>query len=368
MSNTYSAGIPKVLRFQRTSVSSNIQWENRELNDLTSHLKKPTDLTSPMYLPVSSKKLKKETNIQAFTSEGIKKDLEAKTRIILVQNAEFTNVKIASLYLYSECAYIGELPNGLHVPLGAEIVMSAIASNNHKGNLLTGSYTFARINKHHKLVEIGSPPHKIALEADRRRNQPTIDTKELEVGQVYSSPGGAAAVFLGYVSTISMRLTDNSHFDKNKENGWVFAPPFYSHTDYEIKVKKVKLATLWVDLMKYQLTDEFAADATSRLGVVDYSTVRLRKRHSFIEKTGNLKKCNIDLQIVQNCKLNAIARLNRQFTFISKNRRPKKTKKEAFSNVESILDFSNLANMTVFGMEPEIHEAYDYLRPKFLDK
>lgn len=180
-------------------------------------------------------------------------------------------------------AYKVVSPEGFYVDLREDVLLDTIQEVGiSPGGILNGTYLFATVGSQMKLIREGSSLHSELIEATTRRNTKKISGKELEIGGVYATVGGAMFVFGGFVDTVYIKATYNRGY-------------YHTNASYTFDTPKpMKRAQLWIDVCCYNDGDKTIDEAWKGDNdkTVDYSylytSVDVVKEKKVLEKIGQL--------------------------------------------------------------------------------
>ena len=314
-------------------------------------------------------------------------------KYIIIRNSTFfdcikpvTNLKSGEL----QVQFVG---TNLTFPIHSNILVDAIINGTTSSEgVLMGEYTFIQSNGDVELARVGSGPHLAAVAEDARRSQKKIDLThfEFELGQVYETPGQKKAIFLGYVSSYTLRVknleTEGSkslvpikhQFDSYSGNtrGWGSAE---NHNNYKIVPKKLEMGSIWIDIADFEVREQRFLEAAYSRALNNVSNVVFRERHMFNNMVEDAKLKNVDIDIVSTLKMRAIEEITKGKNRYSLKQRAKaghtfspghKTRmneqekswlayrKSYFGAFGAMKKYSRLANMTLYGMLPEVDDVF----------
>ncbi len=273
-----------------------------------------------------------------------------------------------SLQPYVKLNYSDNNHDGIEeaFPIEIDVLLEALQQDRLKEDgTLPGEYVFATANRKVKLVRVGSKLHEAIVSLMEKRNKKSIKVKELDVGDVYATDSGKAAVFLGFVNTESIQVniknsykTRRYYSDRNFEEG------------FEVKFKEGKLASLWFEtnLFDYMLnrnvtSTELAHMIDKRLKESRAShSFSVKKKHSYKVRLDNMNRVDVPDDIIFRVRNLAIEEIrqalerNRELRQMMHNRRfgnnehsqPKMDKIRYF-DVISVKDLAQKANMVPYG-------------------
>jgi len=191
------------------------------------------------------------------------------------------------------------LPSGHVIKLPLDIFFNAIRNKGFESDnkTLKGKFIFVMANRKLIPIQVGSGIHKGILDHIKRKMKPKINVEDLVVGNLYSTPGGDTALFLGYVNTETMVVDLPPGVPRwtypggnNKQTVSVDTPI----QNFEVRFLKKKLATLWFEtnLCNWQGTPYKPEDLLSKIDVslenkFNLFAFRCKKSHSYVTKISN---------------------------------------------------------------------------------
>ena len=310
----------------------------------------------------------------------------------IVKNGVFKDCIQLTMNLETQTTCGQFTETNLTFPVNNNILLDAVISGNvSEEGVLIGEYTFITHDSAVERARVDAAPHMAAIGEDVRRAQKKIDLThfEFELGQVYETPGRKKAIFLGYVSSYSLRVK-NLETEGSKalmpnlgqtnsvygNSSWGSAE---NHSNYKIIPKKLEIGSIWVDIADFEANAPTYLERAYKNALGHASRVTFRERHQFNNMVEGSKVSNVDLDIVSSIKMNAChevakgrkkfsvrnTRLKRGYT-ASANRVEQKSREEEnwhkyrksyFGAYGIMKTYSRLASMTMYGMAPSIDEC-----------
>lgn len=356
---SYSARIPEYLIFNGSmrpkKVSTNASWDRLP----TTH---PEQKDARRF-----KEKAYEWNYWVpSTAKEVEKYREQKNTYI--HKNEPTKLKLVG-WAYEDMQVV--LPSGHLVDLPLDILYNTVRSGGFEKDNKTfkGKFVFAMANRKLIPVKVGSGIHKGILDHIKLKERPKIKVKDLVVGNVYSTPAGNSALFLGYVNTETMVVDipkGTNRWGRHRYNKFDTNKPVEK---FNVRFLKKKLASLWFetnlatwDGRKYkpeEILNSVQSAIKSRSVAYRF---RCKKSHRYVTKVPNLY-VDLPTNIVQQVR-NAYEQTAREVIDDSRTRRgsgisiynrniPKNAKRDKLRHYDAlrVRDYAAECNMTLYGMD-----------------
>ncbi len=198
-------------------------------------------------------------------------------------NSPITGIKVLSLEERGQGgrAYKVVINDKFYVDMREDVMMDAmLKSGISPGGILNGTFVWAKVGSHTKIVRVGSELHKMVVEFDSKKDMRPIGKRALEFGGLYQDRKKNMAVFLGYVNTTVYRSNETRPAWGVRES---LKPKFdFNHTF-------LKKQMLFYEVNQYDGLDKSLAQMKNDRRNYGY---RIRKSHSYIEKIKDVEVPN----------------------------------------------------------------------------
>lgn len=270
-----------------------------------------------------------------------------------------------------------EIPQGYIVPISTDVFFEALMRDgmDHVTKELNSEFIVVTLNKITRLVRVGSDLHNATLERIESDNKPKIDIKTMATGEVYETKAGSKALFLGFVTTKFLKVN-------------VVRGPSYNPKEVETTYSTMKLGTLWLPLnWRYSPKSSVSLQKNfnENYGERVYQDVVLKTKssHGYIKKSPNLF-VNVPNEVIRDLRLSANKRINNRLssfggnedcsileewiakrsangiiqpfvypTGFQRQQHPIPFIPPSWYDLDGSIKGTKLANMQVFGMQPE---------------
>lgn len=370
----FAASIPKYVFFKSIAKSSRTKpingWSDLPIkNKFQAECYQNFDFRDKCYNVFSSDDPK--NNVEIYNDDN--KYIKVENSPIRLRLVGYKSV--GRIYDYKRHVLIVATPDGFCFPIGHDIFINSVLMDglSAKGEL-PGEYIFARFAKFVKPIRIDSGIHKAVLELEKNKQKKKINIRHMNVGEIYATAAGNAALFLGFVNTESMIVDlppkiDRYFFQKKHS---VNDPV----TDFGVHFIGKKLLTLWMKIGNINEGDDMSPDIIK--SILDDALFKPRlyffdtKKNHCYNNLVSEKRINVPDDIIirirrifiskslEAIKSNRIYRTN--IDMYSKQNQNTLDKIRHFDAITAS-EYSQTANMVPYGMEPIRSELCKMFEP-----
>jgi len=247
-----------------------------------------------------------------------------------------------------------QLPSGHSVSISQDVFINALLKGGlGPGGKLPGKYVFATVNRRVKLVQVDSGLYNAICKQVKNRSRKPLAMEQMDVGKVYKTAAGTTGLFLGFVTTETMKVdlpSDAKRYWSILDLQRINLEPL---ADFGVRFLPQKLASLWylININKWsggQLTqDELLEKLLKDITNEKLNKIQVNKTHRYVEE---VKGYHLDFPFDIVTAIRSIA-VRKAETLIHK-ARIRRTNPQ-FVNYKSKFDESTVKN------KPDILRHYD---------
>lgn len=303
--------------------------------------------------------------VESGDEKALKKAIEwasdgKKSHIIKeIDNKDITDIKVISVETRGNGgrAYKA-IVDGFYVDLREDVMMDTLLQLGIKpGGVLNGTFVWAKIGPHMKIVRVGSELHRLIKEYEKSQTIKPIAKNELEVGGIYENRKKNRFIFLGYINTVrfSYQKPEGGYYlshNQQKDN-----------VDFNFTQTPIKKGFLFKEIYSYEAVEKAAPEAIKDFkSRTDFKySISFAKSHSLINKIDQIK---LPDNIITQLRNSSLAEIKDKILEYLGKKQPRNNyaRIDAANLKEHIAYQSEFLNLFEYGKDPvEVFDVTKYI-------